>query len=100
MRNVNKRFNYNYNQYPSCCVAGLATDFSVHGKGLDMKEKEAVWADLDKVMAMSGHSIALLMDIEHGMGFTTFQNSPKVQFLSSTFNKNSGNAVYLMQYTL
>ena len=87
-------------QYPSCCVSGLAIDFGILGKTLTLEEKQAVWADLDMTIQNSGHSMALLMDIEGGNGFTTFKESPKIQFLSSTFNKNSGNPVYLMEYTL
>ena len=97
---INKRYSYNYNSYPSCCVAALVSDFQQFGKRLEFKEKENVWEYLHNMMISAGHSIAILMDLEDGQGYEVFKDCPKIQFLSSTFNKNSGNIVYLMEYTV
>lgn len=94
------KLSFNFIIFPDCCVAGLASNFQLKGWPITEQSKENAIKELEKKMTRSQTSVTILMDCEEGSGFLIFKDSPKIQFLSSTFNKNSGNVVYLMQYTL
>ena len=91
-------FAYNYDLYPDCCLMGLIHNFG--GKlAYTAKEKEEIYKALEVEMDRRAHTTVMIADTENGAAYKLFSENDKTMILSSEFNKNSGNSVYIMKYS-
>ncbi len=90
---------FTYTGYPDCCLMGI-----IHGFGgaykIEQKELDKVAEVVEQTIRNAGHTSAIIADVEGNAGYRVFIDNPKVQVLASEFNKNSGNSVYIMQYSI
>ena len=91
-------FYYGYDTYPDCCLMGLIHNFGGKLVYTDA-EKKNIYETLEAEMERRKHTTVMIADTEHGAGYKVFSEYEKTMILSSEFNKNSGNSVYIMQYS-
>lgn len=95
-----KIFTYDISVYPACCGLGIVSGFSSLIDGEFTEEDEMlIIQDIEKRMWDISVSSILLADIEENIGYKILSKNVNTVPLSLTFNNNSGNCIFLLQYT-